>query len=430
MSAPKAASAPFSRRSALALVLFGALVFVALLWMIGTGYADNTNDGGGHADGRGLNGYAALADYFDRRGYDVRRARTKLSLHQPGLLVLTPNAATAGKDIERMVAEHRRFGPVLVVTPKWAAAPAVAPGTKARSGWVRLVGFGPPEWPGFLDELTVNPTSAKPGGSIGWQAYGVAGTFPDSRLTMSGAGPGLVPLVTGRDTRIYAAYIDDGEFPRLATLASRPHDAATRDRSQRYPLIVVFDPDLLDNYGMSQLPSAQLADMLVGAVADEGAPITFDLTLNGLARGTNLLTLAFTPPFLAATLCLLLAAACVGWRAFLRFGPARAPERTIAFGKRALVANVAGLIRRANRLHLLGAPYAEAARQRLARAFALPRGADAADEFVTIDRAARVQGQGDHAFSDISARLTQARSGPALVKAARDLHALERTLKR
>src|SRR5690606_22471819 len=53
---------PFSPRAALALVLFGAAVFVALLWMIGAGLATgSTNDGGSHAGGKGLTGYAGLA---------------------------------------------------------------------------------------------------------------------------------------------------------------------------------------------------------------------------------------------------------------------------------------------------------------------------------------------------------------------------------
>jgi hypothetical protein len=92
------------------------------------------------------------------------------------------------------------------------------------------------------------------------------------------------------------------------------------------------------------------------------------------------------------------------------------------------VANAAGLIVRSRRYHLLGAPYAEAARQRLVRAFALPRNRDAAADLEALDHAAQVAGAGDRAFSQLSARLAQARNQRDLVKAAAELHALERTL--
>ncbi len=50
-------ASPFNPRTALALVLFGAALFIALLWMIGSGMdSGSTNDGGGHAGGKGLNG--------------------------------------------------------------------------------------------------------------------------------------------------------------------------------------------------------------------------------------------------------------------------------------------------------------------------------------------------------------------------------------
>ncbi len=158
-------------------------------------------------------------------------------------------------------------------------------------------------------------------------------------------------------------------------------------------------------------------------------PVSFDLTLNGFARSANLLTLAFTPPFLAATLCLLIAALAVGWRAFLRFGPPRQGTRAIAFGKRALIANAAGLIRRTRRLHLVAAPYADHARERLARALALPRLADAEATEAAIDRALAARAGTPAPFSQIAARLRAARRPADILKAARDMHSLERTLK-
>jgi hypothetical protein len=449
-AAPTAGANPFGVRTALALVLFGACVFVALLWMIGNGLgAGDANDGGAHAEGRGLNGYAAFARFLEQGGRTVRRSRSAAAFGEAGLLILTPPAQAKGADIAKAVERHRLVGPTIVITPKWAAFPTSAKDITAKRGWVHLAGASGPNWPGFLDQVTLDLKQGDKAGRSGWRTRTLAGRFPDPSQLMSGAGPKLVPLVTGERGEIYAAYVDDGDYPALAAIApgSAASERAAEDDEEEavypYPLVVVFEPDLLDNYGMAKLPSAQLGAALVRALsrppgpeftgvvrapAGDAGSVTFDLTLNGLERQASLLGLAFTPPFLAATLCLLLAAGAVGWRAFLRFGPPRAPIRAIAFGKRALVANAAGLIVRSRRYHLLGAPYAEAARQRLVRAFALPRNRDAAADLEALDHAAQVAGAGDQAFSQLSARLAKARNQRDLVKAAAELHALERTL--
>jgi hypothetical protein len=427
---------PFSARTALGLVLFGSLVFVALLWMIGTGLGTgDANDGGAHAEGRALNGYAALAKLLEQGGHSVRRSRSTEAFGAAGLLILTPPPQANGLDIAKAVNRHRLVGPTIVITPKWNAVPPAVQDTSAKRGWVHLVGASGPNWPGFLDQVTLDLKRGDKSGRSRWRTRTLTGSFPDPSQVMSGAGPGLRPIVTGAGGAIHAAYVDDGNFPALAAMVPgspvvfgeefAPDD---EEGGAAYPLVVVFEPDLLDNYGMASLPSARFADALVGAMVGNAGEVTFDLTLNGLERQASLLTLAFTPPFLAATLCLLLAAGAVGWRAFLRFGPPHAPGRAIAFGKRALVANSAGLIVRSRRFHLLGRPYADAARQRLARAFALPRDRDAAAELTALDQAAQVAGAGPHAFSQATDRLSQARNERDLVKAAAELHALERTL--
>lgn len=421
---------PFSPRMALALVLFGAGVFVLLLWMVGAGMTSgSTNDGGGHVGGKGLNGYAATATYLEKRGYAVRRSRSEGALDDPGLLVLTPPQNAKGADLEKIVAKRRHAGPTLVITPKWMAAPAPQNAKGWKKGWVALSGAAPPNWPGFLDDVSVSIDPARGG----WRAARLSGGFPHPSQVLSGKGPRLVPLVRGEDGRVLAAYVDDGYYPMLErmalgrSLAGPPDDEDT----DIHPLVVVFEPDLLDNYGMARRENAQLAERLFAAAAgDSGKSVSFDLTLNGLGASPNLLTLAFTPPFLAATLCLLIAGIAAGWRAFLRFGPPRAGTRAIAFGKRALVANTAGLIRRSRRLHLMAAPYAGAARERLAGALALPRLADAEATESAIDRALAGRAAEAEPFSATAARLRAARRADDMVKAARDLHSLERTLTR
>lgn len=426
------AANPFSARGVLALVLFGAAVFVALLWMIGAGMtAPSGNNGGAHAAGKGLAGYAALAKLLERRGYEVSLSRSEASLDDPGLLVLTPPADAKGADIDKIVAKRRTIGPTIVISPKWTAVPVPAQAAKGNSGWVVLGGTALPRWPGFLDEVGV---------AIGrspkrWSAAGLSGELPAPATTETGAGRGLEPLVMDQNGGILAAYLqDDGYYPQLESLALERQ--WENDDEDLQPLILVFEPDLLNNYGMARRENALLADRLVSA-ALAGGPrrVAFDVTLNGLGRSPNLLTLAFTPPYLAATLCLLLAALAAGWRAFVRFGPPLAATRAIAFGKRPLVSNAAGLIRRTRRLHLVTRPYADHLRERIARTLGLPRQASPEAAETAIDKALALRAPGSEPFSapsftTLAAALRAARRPAQILRAAQALHSLERTLSR
>ena len=417
---------PFSLRAALALAFGAAALLFALLWMIGAGVGGGAlNDGGAHAGGKGLAGYAGLARLLGAAGYDVSLAQDDTALNAQGLLVLSPPQQAPAADIARIVATHRAIGPVAVICPKWLGVPASDDRPGAKPGWVTILGASGPHWPGFHDEIGVY-LAGLPGGRASWVGPGEAITIhlPAARAVESGnvlTGPvRLVPLAMGEGRRILAARLDD------------PTETGQQ------PLYLIFEPDLLDNFGLAHPENAALAEALVGAMtggrgASGARHITFDLTLNGLARRANLLTLALTPPYLAATLCLLLAVVVALWRAGLRFGAALAEGRAIAFGKAALVANGAGLIRRTGRLHLLPAAYLAATRDRLARALGLPRLPDSAATDAAIDRALAtrllIAGTPDSpSFSTTGAELLAARREAAILAAAARLHALERTL--
>lgn len=386
-------SNPFNPRIAAALVLLGSALFLALLVLVGEGLTQgSSNNGGSHADGHGLNGYAAFAGLLAQEGYAVQRARSPGALAAPGLLVLTPPFSVDGKELERIVRQRRASGPTLVILPKWSGFQlddATRKATASPKGWVGLDQARAPEIPGFYDDIAVN-LSAMPGG--GWAGDGLRGTLPMPQAVLSGAGNALVPLASGRDGRILAAYIADrGSYPALAAMAGNGGDPAG-EALGAYPVIFVFEPDLLDNYGMAHQESALFADRLVrAALAREPRAITFDLTLNGFQRSPNLLTLAFTPPYLAASLCLIVAAALAMARAFARIPPITPPGPS--FGKAALVANSAGLILRARRYRLLAEAYAE-------------------------------RGPG----TEPAAALRGARKPAQLLDAAQRLHAIERTL--
>ena len=425
---------PFNPRVVLGMVLFGAGVFLALLWMIGSGMTGGKiNDGNAHAGSRGLTGYAALSALIEGQGNPVRRGRAVPQLKAPGLLVLTPTVSSKSKDIVRIIADRRRIGPTLLVLPKWAAVEARQLKVASQDGWVKLLGIESPGWPRDLgDYAFATDVAGQDGGrTLRWSGLGMTGTMPDPHVQF-GSGRGLASLIMDDSGHMLAGYFDDtGRYPALADAAGIvPLDEDAADKGL-YPLVIVFDPDLINNWGMASEARARAAQALIDLARDgRRDPVTFDLTLNGLGRSANLLTLAFSPPFLAATLCLLIAAIVAGWRAFRRFGPPLAETRAIAFGKASLVANAAGLVRRSGRLHLLGAPYAALLRERLVRALALPRHADPAMSEAAIDRALAARDPVARPFSHIAAELRAARRPAELLRAGQALHALERTLTR
>ncbi|MCL4672037.1 MAG: DUF4350 domain-containing protein [Sphingomonadaceae bacterium] len=422
---------PFNPRVVLGIVLFGALAFLIMLWAIGAGETGRgENDGGAHAAARGLNGYAALVQLLEDDGLEVTLARNTGRHTAEGLLVLTPPHFTDAAELQAIIEQRRYIGPTMVILPKWFAGEIPAnSGAKAKRGWVTLGGTSAPPW---LAELTdpyaiTAETGAIKGAAPHWRGLGYAGKLPDAAQSMQFTGGDLAPLVTARNGRTLAGYlVDGGYYPVLDEAAGRTSpDPETLD-SDKWGVIFVAEPDLFNNYGMADRERADLArDLVWLAMEGEDLDVTFDLTLNGIGQTRNLLTLAFTPPFLAATLCLIMAMLVIGWRAFCRFGPPVQEERAIAFGKARLVANSAGFIQRTGRLHLLAAPFAALMAARLARLLRL-RGADDA----VIDEALQRRGHDGPPFSASADNLRRARTRPELLRAARALKDIERNLTR
>lgn len=422
---------PFDPRALLALIIFGALVFLAMLYFIGAGETDSgTNDGGAHASGKGLNGYAALARTLEERGLDVDIARNESAYRTENLLILTPTAFSDAEELTDIIEERRYLGPTLLVMPKWftMGIPEL-PGVESEPGWVQLGGASPPNWAesleGFLEmELEV---AELPESATNWRGLGFAGGLPDRKQVMALESTSVAPIVIDTNGRTLAGYLrDGGYYPVLAdAIGENPGDADELD-SGRWSVMVVAEPDLLNNYGMADADRARLALALVELAREgESLPVTFDLTLNGLGKTQNLLTLAFTPPFLAATLCLILALIVVGWRAFRRFGPPVSEGPAIAFGKRQLVANSAGFVQRTGRLHLLTEPYVDLVAGRLAAMLGL-RGTDPE----AIDAALARRLSDVPSFSQRAQALRNATRPNEILREAHALKSIERMLQR
>jgi hypothetical protein len=421
-------SPAFNPRVVLAMLLIGAVAFLAMLWFIGSGQTGRQNDGGTHAAAKGLTGFAALSGMLEVDGYEVSTTRNKAQLDDEGLLILTPPPFADADELTEIVAARRYIGPTILVLPKWNAVEARR-GTDARDGWVTIEGGSIPFWTASLeDELAMKPSfDDVPARAPHWRGLGMRGRLPDPRTVMALDGAKVVPLVRDSTGRVLAGYLDDdGYYPSLADAAGIPAGNAEELDQSKWNVTVVAEPDLLNNYGMADRQRADLArELIYQAMEGEDLAITFDLTLNGFGGAKNLLTLAFEPPFLAATLCLILAMIVVAWRAFRRFGPPLAEARPLAFGKARLVANSAAFIQRTGRLHLLARPYAELVAARIARLLGLRAPDEAA-----IDAALARRDPETPPYSLQVAALRGAKGRNDTLRAARALRDIERTLKR
>ena len=335
-----------TRRVLPALIAASVAAFAAFLLL--SAFGDDWRsgaDGGAHAlsvAGTGFRAVAALdAAARGAPGTPGSVSRDLRTSARASFLVLTPNAGTSPAAVKSLLAA-RGGRPTLIVLGKWLTQPIAE-----HRGWVRAV-IGTPGTAALplgdlLKSAAVAQRAAKRGEVLRFVGRGFEVASPATVQTI--AGKGLMPLlVTGSGAVV---------------LGRLPGDA---------PVFVLADPDLIDNAGVRTLAGARAAIGLLDQLPRQHA-VTFDVTLNGFERSRNLLRLAFTPPFLPATLCLALAAGLAALHALARFGSVEPPARALAWGSAALVDNAADLVRQARREPEIARRYADQMREA-----AVPRG--------------------------------------------------------
>jgi hypothetical protein len=406
-------ASPFSRGAVLGIVFVGFIAFVAMLYFLSVGdTGGDDHQGSGHAAANGLNGYSGLARLLEAEGHKVTLSRLESGLESPDLLILTPPDMIEPEKLSQILRQRAYIGPTMVIVPKWFAfsiPPSLDPKVagKVKEGWVMLSGANSPDWLAQLDKPYAIKAEVKQNKKPTWGGVWGKGALPEMVVTGAKSERGKTALVIDGDARALVL-----NFPNRDQFSN---DENTED------VTFVIEPDLMNNYALDDPQRAALALKLVERAGyHSDVPVTFDLTLNGLGGTVNLLTLAFRPPFLAATLCLLLAMVIIGWRAFRRFGPPVASAPAMAFGKSRLVANGAGLIVRAGRMRLLADPYANLSARRLAGALGLTR-----PDVQAIDAALARRLPQEEPFSLRAARLRNAASPTEILRAAQSLKELE-----
>ena len=133
---------------------------------------------------------------------------------------------------------------------------------------------------------------------------------------------------------------------------------------------VLSEPDLINTIGLNTRSGAQVAISIVNeinSIADARMDrVDIDLSVHGLQAGRNVIKLMLSPPFLAATLCLLAAGGLIAWQGFNRFGDPERPRPDYAQGPVSLARTAAEFMQVAGRAHKTGGDYAALIRKRVA----------------------------------------------------------------
>ena len=351
MSAAQPAPAPaprataFSPRTILALVLVGVVSFSGLAVL--AAYAPElrgATDPGAHALSSSAIGFKGAVVMLQAEGVPVVVSRTppRGRVSAGPLTVLTPPHVS---DLKPFTQD----GALLIVLPKWIVTPMpLHPGFVLKYGNAETTAYATELLAPFTKttEIQVRPKGfSRPvlrgtGALFGPGTYLPLGPI-DSFQTLSG--PEWEPML-----------VDDQGRAVLARLRKRPG------------VVVLAEPDLLNNQGLANLDNARAGMAVLNTLRGEDG-LRFDVTLNGFSRGQNAGRLMLEPPWLAATLCGVAAALLMGLHSLGRFGPTLARGRAVALGKRALVDNSAGLVRMARREAELAPAYAALTKALVAR---------------------------------------------------------------
>ena len=405
-------SSPFRLGVVAGVLIVGAAAFMLMLYALGQGWTgDNAPDGGAHARSNAITGFTGLVRLLDETDRAVEVTASPGRFDEYSLLVLTPAHSADAEELNEILFERRFVGPTMVILPKWVAA-RIPDGANVESepGWVMLNGIVSPTW--FTQLPQAKDMALATGESESWSGFDDTGSLPE---------PARMQAVRDNANTPLEALVYDSENDLLIADYYAGGDA--------WPITYVFEPDLLNNRGMADIERARMAMSLFDYAGDyENMPIHFDVSLVGLGGSENLLTLAFAPPFLAATLCLLLAALVIGWRGFRRFGPSAQATPAFAQGKRQLAQNGAALVARVKRWHLLAEPYAALVTARTAKMLGIRATGEAA-QIAAIDAALARTGREDAPYAAAAQTLRDARHPRDILRAADALRTLERTLK-
>ncbi|WP_420136801.1 hypothetical protein [Sphingomonas sp.] len=392
----------FRTRTVALMLIIGILGFAGMLVL--AAYSPDLRsgrNGGAHALSNAANGFKGIVRLAAETGRNPVIVRNVHQLGTRDLLVATPDHGI--QDLSPVL-QGRSRKPTLLIFPKWAVSP-----DRKHIGWVHVDALLPAADPARMLAPQVLFQIARKRTSGRDLLLPANGFDP----TIRPAAPRVLQVITGQRQR-------SGEVADLIPLLTDRQGGIVLARYGRGPLYLLADPDLMSNAGITNLRQVeQTLSMLDWLNATNASSISFDVTTNGFGRSSSPLKLAFTPPFLAATLALVVVLLLTGWHAVGRFGPVRPRTRTMGFGKAVLVENSAKLIRRAGRERLLGSRYVQVIRDRAVAIFGIPTRLKDAALDAHLDKLSGPRGR---RFSELARAATDAADRTAMIEAAQALY--------
>lgn len=421
---PGISSVLFRPITLISLILIGFFAFGALI-VLGGFAKDLRKAPPGQATPRSVSavGYKAYMNYLERLDYDLRETRGKREYfnREDRLVIYTPSRPTGR--LERIL-EDEGEAVNLVILPKWSVEQMMPqPGEEAQTGWARKNRRGlysEASFASLMEDLPVVRRDGNP--SPDAQVFF---NVPQTRSLPNGYQPDFINLQYFDLDAYWPVYIEElREARRLETEKRRREEAEAKgetyepkekkkkdsqsgdaesgdtkedvteieekapDPLPQHEIILKIDgrpvliqledtqtyilsePDLVNTMAFQTQGGAQLSNAILDEIirdADVYAMTAdFDVSLHGIEANRNIIKLMVTPPFLAATLCLLAAGGLVAWQGFNRFGDPARVRPDYAQGPVSLAETAAEFMGIANRAHKTGEDYAELIRRQVA----------------------------------------------------------------
>jgi hypothetical protein len=281
-------------------------------------------------------GHHALTELLRRQGFGVVARRTSsggIDESHPLVLAEPDGDWLRGKGERRMKALFREAAdndaPLVLVLPKWRGRQ----GGARRDEWLAAVSLLPEEEVRRALAALGDPTLS----TLQLRRRGGAGGL---RCTAAWGGSRGTDFAPGLEPAQLL-----GPVPQLETLVACAGGAlmARLVPSKGPEVVLVADPDLLNNQGLARGDDAAL---ILGLLGDElgASGVVFDETVHGFERSPGLLAEALRFPMVLAVLQGLVILGLTLWAGMGRFGKPLPPAVRLAAGKAVLIDNTAALL--------------------------------------------------------------------------------------
>jgi uncharacterized protein DUF4350 len=339
----------FSPRLLIAWIAAAVVTFACSLYFMGGGSNVNATDNVGPGSfSHSAIGHAGFADVLQRLGIAVVKSQYN-SLAKLGagsvLVVAEPRPGTLPDADTRALLNGRT---ALLVLPKWRGPPS-----DRHRGWITRAterSLSDAQWALALTGDRGEVVRVPPTTSFRVNTLHATPTLAAPMQLVKGGK--LWPLVASADGILVGEILERGRH-----------------------LLVLADPDVIANHGLTEPANAELAVALIRLLRGANGRVVFDETVHGfLAPPASPLMLLFRFPFVVVTLQALVAVALLLWATLARFGAPQTAPPALDAGKQGLIGNAAKLLEFAGHRQVMLKRYVHATIRDVARQIHAPRG--------------------------------------------------------